>query len=65
MEPCNLSCRYLAEQLDAAASTLNRILKKNSGISPEMALRLACALGRAPESWMQDQYDRRVTRKNG
>ena len=39
MEPCNLSCRYLATQLGVAASTLNRILKKQSGISPEMALR--------------------------
>ena len=30
-----------------------------SGISPEMALRLAKALGRSPESWlaMQDHYD--------
>jgi len=59
MEPFNLSCRYLAEQLNVAASTLNRILKKQSGISPEMALRLSKALGRTPESWllMQDAYD--------
>ena len=30
-----------------------------SGISPEMALRLSKALGRSPESWlaMQDAYD--------
>ena len=59
MLPSGLSCRYLAEQLDVAASTLNRILKKQSGISPEMALRLSKALGRSPESWlaMQDAYD--------
>ena len=59
MEPFGLSCRYLAEQLDVAASTLNRVLKKQSGISPEMALRLSKALGRSPESWltMQDAYD--------
>ncbi len=59
MEPFGLSCRYLAEQLDVAASTLNRILKKQSGVSPEMALRLSKALGRSPESWlsMQDAYD--------
>jgi addiction module HigA family antidote len=59
MEPCDLSCRYLAAQLGVAASTLNRILKKQSGISPEMALRLSCALGRTPESWlaMQARYD--------
>ena len=59
MEPYNLSCRYLATQLNVAASTLNRILKKQSGISPEMALRLSKAIGRSPESWlaMQDAYD--------
>ena len=59
MEPFGLSCRYLAEQLDVSASTLNRVLKKQSGVSPEMALRLSKALGRSPESWlsMQDAYD--------
>jgi addiction module HigA family antidote len=42
-----------------APSTLNRILKSQSGISPEMALRLSKALGRSPESWlvMQNAYD--------
>jgi len=59
MEPFDLSCRYLARQLNVAASTLNRVLKMQSGISPEMALRLSMALGRSPESWlsMQDAYD--------
>jgi addiction module HigA family antidote len=42
-----------------AASTLNRVLKKQSGVSPEMALRLSKSLGRSPESWlaMQNAYD--------
>ena len=59
MEPFGLSCRFLASRLNVAASTLNRILKKQSGISPEMALRLSKSLGRSPESWlaMQDNYD--------
>jgi len=59
MEPFGLSCRYLAERLDVAASTLNRVLKGQSGVSPEMALRLSKALGRSPESWlaMQHAYD--------
>ena len=59
MEPFDLSCRYLAGQLNVAASSLNRVLKTQSGISPEMALRLSKALGRSPESWlsMQDAYD--------
>ena len=59
MEPFGLSCRFLASRLNVAASTLNRVLKKQSGVSPEMALRLSKALGRSPESWlaMQDNYD--------
>ena len=59
LEPFGLSCRFLAKKLDVAASTLNRILKTKSGVSPEMALRLSKALGRSAESWlaMQDAYD--------
>lgn len=65
MEPFGISCRTLATHLDVAASTLNRILKQQSGISPEMALRLSKALGRSPESWlaMQDAYDLWTARK--
>lgn len=59
LEPLQVSGRTLAAHLDVAASTLNRILKGQSGISPEMALRLSKSLGRSPESWlsMQDNYD--------
>ncbi len=66
MNPFDLSCRYLAKQLNVAASTLNRILKKQSGISPEMALRLSKSLGRSPESWlaMQDAYDLWQAKRN-
>lgn len=65
MEPFGVSCRTLATHLDVAASTLNRILKQQSGISPEMALRLSKALGRTPESWlaMQDAYDLWMAKK--
>jgi addiction module HigA family antidote len=66
MEPFDLSCRYLAEKLDVSPSTLNRILKQKSGVSPEMALRLSKAIGRSPESWlsMQDAYDLWQAKKN-
>jgi addiction module HigA family antidote len=65
LEPFNLSVRFLARQLDVAASTLSRIIRCQSGISPEMALRLSKALGRSPESWlsMQDSYDLWVAKK--
>ena len=59
LEPFGLSCRFVAQNLSVAPSSLNRILKGQSGISPEMALRLSKTLGRTPESWltMQDNYD--------
>ncbi|MCG7532371.1 HigA family addiction module antitoxin [Psychrobium sp. MM17-31] len=59
MEPFGYSCRFVAKKLDVSASTLNRILKGQSSISPEMALRLSKTLGRTPESWlqMQDNYN--------
>ncbi|MBO1927712.1 HigA family addiction module antidote protein [Thiomicrorhabdus sp. 6S2-11] len=59
LEPLNLTTRALARHLNVSASTLNRIIKGQSGISPEMALRLSKVLGRSPESWLnlQDQYD--------
>ena len=65
LEPFGVSSRHLAEKLNVAASTLNRILKGQSGISPEMALRLSKALGRSPESWlaMQQSYDLWQARK--
>ena len=65
LEPNGISGHELAEKLDVAASTLSRILKGTSRVTPEMALRLSKALGRSPESWlaMQDAYDLWSARK--
>ncbi len=57
LEPNGLSGRELALKLGVAASTLSRILKGSSAITPEMALRLSKALGRTPESWLSMQYN--------
>jgi antitoxin HigA-1 len=57
LEPNGISGRELALKLGVAPSTLSRILKGTSGISPEMALRLSKALGRSPESWLAMQYN--------
>ncbi|SOC51515.1 plasmid maintenance system antidote protein, XRE family [Chromohalobacter canadensis] len=64
LEPFNISSRQLASNLGVSPSTLSRVLKGESGISPEMALRLSKVLGRTPESWlaMQDMYDLWVAR---
>lgn len=65
LEPNDISGRELAEKLDVSPSTLNRVLKGNSGVSPEMALRLSKTLGRSPESWlqMQQNYDLWLARR--
>ncbi|HEY5139405.1 MAG: HigA family addiction module antitoxin [Methylococcaceae bacterium] len=59
LEPFGITGRQLSLKLGVSPSTLNRILKGNSGLSSEMALRLSKALGRSPESWLaiQDNYD--------
>ena len=59
LKPLDLSTRSVALRLHVAPSTFSRLLKGQSSISPEMALRLSKCLGRSPESWllMQDNYD--------
>ena len=66
LEPNGISGRELAEKLNVAASTLCRILKGASRVTPEMALRLSKAIGRSPESWlaMQDAHDLWVARQH-
>ncbi len=56
LEPNALSGRELALKLGVAASTLSRVLKGSSAVTPEMALRLSKAVGRSPESWLAMQY---------
>jgi len=57
IEPFDISVRTLAENLGVSASTLNRVINNQSGVSPSMALRLSKALGRSPESWIAMQYN--------
>ena len=66
LRPHGVSVRSLADNLGVAPSTLSRIITGQSGISPEMALRLSKALGRSPESWMamQDNHDLWNARRN-
>lgn len=66
LEPNGISGRELAGKLAVAASTLSRVLKGTSRVTPEMALRLSKAIGRSPESWlaMQDAHDLWVARQH-
>ena len=59
LEPLELSITDAADALGVSRKTLSSILNGRSGISPEMALRLAKAFNTSPESWLnqQLQYD--------
>ena len=66
LKPNRISGRELAEKLGVAPSTLSRVLKGTSRVTPEMALRLSVAPGRSPESWlaMQDAYNLWIARRH-
>ena len=66
LSPFNISSRTVAEKLLVSPSTFNRLIKGESNISPEMALRLSKTLGRSAESWlaMQDAYNLWHARNN-
>jgi antitoxin HigA-1 len=54
-----ISVTYFAQRLGVTRVTLSRILNGKAGISADMALRLAAALGGTAQSWlhMQVNYD--------
>lgn len=57
--PENLSITDAAKHLKVTRAALSRIINTHAGISAEMDLRLADALGTSPGFWsrMQVQYD--------
>jgi antitoxin HigA-1 len=59
LEPLGLSVTKAAKALDVSRSTLSNLLHARTGMTPEMALRLAIAFDTTAESWMnqQVQYD--------
>ena len=59
LEPFKLSYRSVALKLKVSPSTFLRLIKGQSNVSPEMALRLSKGLGRSAESWlaMQGNYN--------
>lgn len=57
IEALELTITAAATGLGVARKTLSEILNGRSGISPEMALRLARAFGSSPEMWLGLQMD--------
>lgn len=63
----SVSVTAAAAHLGVTRATLSRILNGAAGISAEMGLRLADALGTSPEMWigMQSNYDLWQASKKG
>lgn len=59
IEPLGLTITQAAKHLGVTRKALSELLNGKSGISPEMALRLAKVFNTTPESWLtqQMQYD--------
>jgi addiction module HigA family antidote len=55
LEPLGLSMTAGAKVLGVTRQTLNNIVNGRSGISPEMAIRLANAFGSTAETWLRMQ----------
>lgn len=66
IKPFKVSYRTVAQKLNVSPSTFNRLIKGQSNVSSEMALRLSKTLGRSPESWlaMQSNYNLWIARQN-
>lgn len=56
-DPLGLSITEAAKNLGVSRKTLSELVNGKSGISPEMALRLAKAFDTTPESWLTQQMN--------
>jgi antitoxin HigA-1 len=66
LEPLGLSVTEGAKVLGVTRQTLTKIINGKSGVSAEMAIRLAKAFGSTAETWvrMQAAYDLAQARKD-
>ena len=59
LEPLGLTVSKGAEVLGVSRKTLDNLVNRRAGVSPEMAVRLAAAFGGSAQAWinMQANYD--------
>ena len=59
LKPLNISQTKIAKDLGVSFKTINEIVNKKRGISPEMAIKLSQKFGTTPEFWLNGQmrYD--------
>ncbi|HJV36075.1 MAG TPA: HigA family addiction module antitoxin [Geomonas sp.] len=67
LEPIGISVTEAAKALGVSRKALSSLLNGRTGVTPEMALRLAIAFDTTPESWLvqQMQYDLWKTSQKG
>ena len=66
LEALELTTAQAADALGVTRQQLHRVLNKQSGISPEMALRLETVIGATADHWLrlQSAYDLAQVRQN-
>src|SRR5580658_4971950 len=66
LEPFGLSVTEGAKALGVSRTTLSRLINGQSGVSPDMAIRLAKAFGATPDIWirLQAAYDLAQARRH-
>lgn len=55
LKDMHVSLRQFAKAMDIAPSTASRLLSGQTGVTPEMALRLSAVVGSTPETWLKIQ----------
>lgn len=65
LEPLGVSSIGLAKAIGVPRTRVERLVKEQTGVTPDTALRLSKALGTTPEFWinMQINYDMAVASK--
>ncbi len=62
LEPLGLTVTAAAEGLGVTRKTLSQLINGRSGVSPDMAVRLAKAFGSSAETWLGLQVDHDLAR---
>lgn len=66
LEPLGVSAIGLAKAIGVPRTRIERLVKEQTGVTPDTALRLSKALGTTPEFWinMQANFDMASARKS-
>lgn len=66
LDPLGLSAIGLAKAIGVPRTRIERLVKEQTGVTPDTALRLSKALGTTPEFWMNLQagFDMAAARKS-